>query len=240
METCNTTEAIRPVEGIFNLIHEIGTPVNGIISASRFLKDAIDSNDFASIPSIMSIIKAAEENLLDIFLRAKMCILENTDEYLFVQKDFNPGSVVQKVLKSLEALMLTKSITCNTSLSADFPTTTKGDPTYLTQIMNNLISNAINYSPKGSKLSVAGFTMENAKLYCIALTDEGPGIPKEKQITIFDKYKRNTIEEMNLGNMGLGLHTVKQLINLMGGCIKLDSTIRKGSRFTITLPIKNA
>jgi signal transduction histidine kinase len=236
----NTTEAIRPVEGIFDLIHEIGTPVNSVISASRFLKDAIAKNYIDDIPLIMGIMEAAEENLLDIFLRAKMCIRENTGQYLLKQQECNPESIVKKALKSLGALMLAKSITCNTSLSADFPTAIKGDPVYLTQIMNNLINNAINYSPKGSKLTVTGFTMEKATLYCIVITDEGPGIPKEKQLSIFDRYKRNTIEEMNLGSMGLGLHIVKRLTDCMGGCIKLDSTIGKGSRFTVALPIEKA
>lgn len=237
METI-TTETIRPIESIVNLIHEIGQPVHGIISASQFLKDAIEKNDLATIPFIIDILTASEENLKDIFLKAKKCILENAGEYLLVQKNFNPAGVIKKALTSLEALMLIKSITYNTCLSADFPTTTKGDPVYLTQIMNNLITNAINYSPKGSKLSVIGFTMENGKRYCIAVVDEGQGIPKEKHLTIFDRYMRSTIEKINMGGMGLGLHIVKQLTDLMGGGIKLDSTIGEGSRFIVTLPIE--
>jgi signal transduction histidine kinase len=234
----NITKAIRPVEGVFDMIHEVGTPVNSILSASKFLRDAIAKNDMEAIPLIMNMMKAAEENLIDIFLRARMCIRENTGEYLLKQEECNPESIVKKTLKSLEALIMDKSITCNTSLSVDFPTAVKGDPVYLTQIMNNLINNAINYSPKGSKLTVTGFTMEKTTLYCIVITDEGPGIPKEKQLSIFDRYKRNTIEEMNFGSMGLGLHIVKQLTDRMGGCIKLDSTIGKGSRFTVALPIE--
>jgi signal transduction histidine kinase len=112
-----------------------------------------------------------------------------------------------------------------------------GDEHRLRQILINLIGNAIKYTQKGEvRVRVEH---HDPKHWAIQVTDTGIGIPDEARSSIFEPFQQaqNSITSENRG-IGLGLSITKQLIELMGGRIILESQIEQGSSFRVLLPIK--
>lgn len=108
------------------------------------------------------------------------------------------------------------------------------DERRLRQILYNLLDNAIKYSPESSRIMVtAGLEDDMAR---ISITDQGPGIAPEEQERIFELYARLEQIEEKVGGTGLGLPLAKQLTEMQGGMLTLQSTPGKGSTFTVSLP----
>lgn len=117
----------------------------------------------------------------------------------------------------------------------------KGDPFRISQMLNNLLSNAFKYSDRGAgvRLEIREFEKENDSDYQFVVADTGIGMSEEFVTHIFDPYAREThfAAKATLGS-GLGMTIVKKLVQQMGGEIQVESELGKGSRFTLTLPLE--
>jgi signal transduction histidine kinase len=124
------------------------------------------------------------------------------------------------------------------ALELSFPETfpaVRGDEERLTQVLTNLISNAIKYSPKGGRILVSG-RYDQEQVY-IAVTDEGIGIPAGEHERIFDRFYRvDSALTRRTQGAGLGLYLAKSVIEAHGGRIWVTSSPGKGSTFVFTLP----
>ena len=111
-----------------------------------------------------------------------------------------------------------------------------GDKSKITQVVYNLIDNAIKYTPRGGKVRVE---MNRAgKHVFIRVSDTGIGIPPEDQKHIFERFYRvDKARSRETGGTGLGLSIVKQIVMLHGGVISVSSEVGKGSTFTVELPL---
>jgi PAS domain S-box-containing protein len=123
-------------------------------------------------------------------------------------------------------------------LVADFPPdfpSVKGDPRRLEQVIDNLVSNAIKYSPRGGKVCVSGSaTPVEVRL---AVSDSGVGIPLEDQERIFDRFYRvEGPETRAVSGTGLGLYLTRAIVRAHGGTIWVESALGRGSSFYFTLP----
>ena len=107
------------------------------------------------------------------------------------------------------------------------------DRHYLVQVLTNLIANAIKYSPRGGAVRVWAQPAVDgtAKFVEISIGDQGPGIPKDKQALIFERFKQVDSRRDKSGGFGLGLTICKQIVDLHGGTIGLQSEVGKGSVF---------
>lgn len=103
-------------------------------------------------------------------------------------------------------------------------------------IIQNLISNAIKYSPKGGHINIELQT--NQQQLLIIISDEGLGIPEEDQRHLFERFYRAT-NASNIQGTGLGLNIIKKYVELLGGQISFKSTLGKGTSFHISIPIKS-
>lgn len=103
----------------------------------------------------------------------------------------------------------------------------------LQQILYNLISNAVNFSPDGGKIVISGKT--RASMVEIAISDEGQGVPENMKNTIFDRFESGGVGNQRQGT-GLGLSIVKSLVNLHGGRVFVESTETGGARFVCQFP----
>jgi two-component system sensor histidine kinase VicK len=111
------------------------------------------------------------------------------------------------------------------------------DPDKLTQVIDNIISNALKYSPEGGKVRF-GMTVEEGFLL-IQISDEGMGIPKENVDRIFDRFYRvDRARSREMGGTGLGLAISKEMINAHGGVIWAESKYGKGTTIFFTLPFE--
>jgi signal transduction histidine kinase len=103
------------------------------------------------------------------------------------------------------------------------------------QILVNLITNAIRYSPEGETVSVR--TERKGGFGAVIVADRGKGVAKADQERIFEKFER--VDPTEAGGTGLGLYIARRLARAMGGDISLTSTAGKGARFTLTLPLRD-
>ena len=108
-----------------------------------------------------------------------------------------------------------------------------GDHARLEQIVDNLLSNTIKYAPESS---VRVFLNSDQRKIRLVIEDQGPGIPKDRQSKIFERYERATAPR-KISGLGLGLFITKEVVEGHNGSIELVSDIGKGSKFIIDLPI---
>jgi signal transduction histidine kinase len=114
------------------------------------------------------------------------------------------------------------------------------DVTKLKQILHNLINNAVKFTEKGCIAVSARVSGTLNKKIEVRVADTGIGISQEKQQLIFEKFRQADSSETRLyGGVGLGLYIAKQLTELLGGRIEVESEVGKGAAFTVTLPIDN-
>jgi two-component system, sensor histidine kinase len=115
----------------------------------------------------------------------------------------------------------------------DTPSSVTGDREKLSQVLFNLVGNAIKFTEEGS-VQIRASAIDETH-WALAVSDTGRGIPKDAQGIIFEPFRQ--VEGTSAAGVGLGLTIVKQLVDLMGGEIHLESQIDKGSTFTVVLPV---
>jgi signal transduction histidine kinase/CheY-like chemotaxis protein/HPt (histidine-containing phosphotransfer) domain-containing protein len=219
-----------------NMSHEIRTPIHGITSLTNLLlKTQIDQDQL----TFLNAIKKSADNLLviinDILDLSKMDARKMT----FESTVFNIQEIVDTTYELFKAKASEKGIALKRSNDECIPGYVKGDPTRLSQIINNLVNNAIKFTNHGeveitSKLVESN---ERCSMISVSVRDTGIGIPKDKLSTIFDMFTQAGDDiTRKYGGTGLGLSIAKNLIDLQGGIIKVDSEPGMGTTFTFSLP----
>lgn len=120
-------------------------------------------------------------------------------------------------------------------MDAGEPVSGVWDPQRLRQVVSNLISNALKYSPAGGEIRVRVLREGDAAL--LVVEDEGIGIDAAEAARLFQPFERGTAVRHSIGGVGLGLYITRQIVDAHGGTISLDSTPGAGSRFTVRLPV---
>jgi len=222
-----------------NMSHEIRTPMNAIIGFSDVLykrKLGVQEKEFVAI------IKTAGENLLKIINDILDISKIEAGMMTFEENNFS----IQETFKSINTMMLGRAKEKNLELvfscDEDVPDTLLGDETRLTQIIINLVGNAIKFTNEGS-VQVHGKVSKKDKentLVEFSIIDTGIGIPKDKLATIFERFQQaESHTTRKYGGTGLGLSIAKQLIELQGGKLSVKSKLDEGSVFTFFISYKN-
>jgi PAS domain S-box-containing protein len=116
------------------------------------------------------------------------------------------------------------------------PLMIEGDTLRLEQVLQNLIQNAVKYDPEGRPITVA--VERRGALACVAITDQGIGIPEHAQAQLFSRfYRAPNVDPQQISGMGLGLYVVKEIVALHGGTVEVASAEGRGSTFTLCLPV---
>ncbi|HSB00978.1 MAG TPA: ATP-binding protein, partial [Anaerolineales bacterium] len=148
----------------------------------------------------------------------------------------SPGELLQNLEEIMSVLAQKKGLTLRTILEPEMPVTVYSDAQRLRQILINLVANAIKFTKQG-EICVRMF-QPNSTSWAIQVSDTGIGIPVEAQALVFEPFQKvNSFLTKDNRGIGLGLSITKQLVDLMGGQITLNSEVGKGSIFTVTFPI---
>jgi signal transduction histidine kinase len=220
-------------------LHEIGTPLNAVVSASRLLKNEIDNGDAEFAQELLQMIILSSNYLFDIFERVRQVTRqERLNKFELDEAIFDFRKWISNLLYSLTALFLEKEITIDKKIADNFPMTIFSDKTYLTQIVYNILMNALKYSPVKTIVTVDCSIDEEGNC-CIAITDQGIGIPAPEIPNIFKEYHQVAKDfRSKFGGMGLGLSISKNLVELMNGHIYVESEVGVGTTFTVLVPLK--
>lgn len=146
---------------------------------------------------------------------------------------FNPSQLFDEIYVSFEPLTAAKGLALQCHVAPELNGRYISDPLRLRQIVNNLLSNAVKFTQKGEISLIASY--DSSKL-TIAIADTGKGMASEDRERIFQEFTRLSGAQGEEG-FGLGLSIVKKLVTLLEGTIDVQSTLGKGSCFTVTLPL---
>ena len=221
-----------------NMSHEIRTPMNAILGMLQLLMHTEltkKQSNYAerchqSAESLLSIIG----DLLDF---SKIEAGKTTFERI----EFNLRNEINSVVELFQSVAGEKNIQLEFIASDKIPSVLCGDPLRIKQIVNNLVSNALKFTPCHGKVTVTVFEpsdYENEIVIKMSVSDTGVGIPKDKQSIIFDLFSQaDDSTTRKYGGTGLGLAIVKQLVEQMGGEVFLRSIEGKGSTFAISFKL---
>lgn len=225
-----------------NMSHEIRTPINAVTGMTRLLLAKEPRSDqFKYLESI----KNASDSLLVIINDILDLSKIEAGKIELEQIDFSIQNVLKNVKDIMQFKAEEKGLLLNEKIEANVPQVLIGDPTRLTQILINLIGNAVKFTEKGSvQLTVSNlqlsrkpndFTTTNCQLK-FEISDTGIGMTTEQQQKLFQNYSQASAETTRkYGGTGLGLSISKQLVELHGGFILVKSEIGKGSTFSFLI-----
>jgi signal transduction histidine kinase len=220
-----------------NMSHELRTPLNGILGYAELLKT--DLHDQEQRKFAQAIYKSGAHLLELVNAVLDMEKVSSGKMETYVERE-NLAELISEVVNGHRASSHAKGLELRFELQDDLPSHMSCDRLKLTQVLNNLLHNAIKFTDTGFVSVRAG--LRGAKMgqeVFIEVADSGIGIPTALQTKVFEKFVQvdGSDSRAHQGS-GLGLALVKELIALMGGNITLDSTTSKGSIFTVSLPLE--
>ncbi|WP_136667907.1 ATP-binding protein [Flavobacterium sp. H122] len=221
---------------IANMSHEIRTPINAVLGFTDLLLD--EERDEKKLNYLKSV-KTAGDNLL--FLINDILDLSKIEAGLFQidQNPFNLHDAIKNTFSILEISAKHKGLNFTYSIADNVPEYIIGDKNRLSQILINLLNNAIKFTPKGSvNLKV---TLNDKSYLKFDIIDSGIGIAPDKLKTIFERFSQaEESTSKKYGGTGLGLNISKQLVEKQKGTITVQSELNIGTTFTFTLPFELA
>lgn len=218
---------------IANLSHELKTPLTAIQGFSETLLESRGEDEERKRKHIEVIFRHATDlgHLMENLLNLSK-IESGKEEIRMESIQLRP--FIDHLLDRFSVPSEVRKIQIHNEVPENAPPL-QADPHKLNQILANLVDNAVKYTPEGGEVWIRSEV--KAKEYEIEVQDNGPGIPKEDQSRIFERFYRvDKARSRETGGAGLGLAIVKHLVELHGGRIDVDSTPGKGSKFQILLP----
>ncbi|MFN0032886.1 MAG: ATP-binding protein, partial [Flavobacteriales bacterium] len=230
-----------------NMSHEIRTPMNAITGLSRLLLDK--AHDEKSTEYIKAIHHSGEN--LNVILNDILDVSKMEAGKMSIE---NRAFNLREEIKNLEQIYLPKAVAKNLALKfqldENIPALISGDSVRLSQVLGNLINNAIKFTERGEvtveikRLKIERWKDSEAKRSSIfnlqfSILDTGIGIENEKMQKVFESFTQaNSSDSRKFGGTGLGLTIAKDLVKLMGGQLEVKSDFGKGSVFSFTLPLR--
>lgn len=225
-------------EFLSTVSHELRTPLNAINGITHLL---LQENPKPSQINYLTSLEFSG-NYLITFINEILEINRIESNMVETEKlNFNLKLLLDNIQHSLKELATINNNNFILDIDQNIPDYLIGDPTKLSQIFMNLINNALKFTQNGQVKVIlkANEIIDEFVDIIFQIIDTGIGIPEDKQQTVFDSFSQGSVEiNRKYGGTGLGLTIVKKLIEILGGEIKLESEVGKGSSFSFNLNFK--
>lgn len=224
-------------EFLSSMSHELRTPLNAIVGLSEDVasyKDEVPHDVQEDSDDIIN----ASNTLLELIGSILDISKIESGKLEIVDTFYSPKEEIESLSKIMRTKVAEKPLEFIVNIAPNIPQVLYGDRLRIKQIINNLLSNAIKYTASGTIRFDTGW-VEATNTLTIRVADTGSGIKPENLSKLFGKYERLEVEKVStVQGTGLGLAITKNLIELMGGEIKVDSVWGQGTTFSVTIPQK--
>jgi GAF domain-containing protein len=217
-----------------NMSHELRTPLNAILGYTELMADGAYGEPSEKMLGILKRLEANGKHLLGLINDVLDLSKIEAGQLVLELSDYSVQDIAQTVRSTLEPLAADKKLGFKVEVAPQLPSG-RGDGRRLTQVLINLVGNAIKFTDAGE---VAIKAEANNGSFYVAVRDTGPGISATDQAKLFQEFQQadNAITKKK-GGTGLGLAISKRIIEMHGGKIWVESQPGQGSTFTFTLPV---
>jgi signal transduction histidine kinase len=219
---------------VANMSHELRTPLAAILGYAELMQEGFYEPQGSKSLAALTRIRSNGKHLLGLINTVLDIAKIESGQFSLSLGEYALGNVVETVRAATEALAESKKLGLKTEVPKHLPMGV-GDEQRLTQVLLNLVGNAIKFTDAG-EVCIA-VTASNGH-FALSVIDTGPGIPQEHQARIFEQFHQ--VDSSNTkakGGTGLGLAIARQIVEMHGGRIWVESTLGKGATFRMELPI---
>ena len=218
-----------------NMSHELRTPLNAILGYNELIVDGIYGTPSEKMQAVLKRVESNGRHLLGLINAVLDLSKIEAGQFTLDLADYSLQNVAQTVYNAVEPLALDKKLVFKAEVQSDLPPG-RGDERRLTQVLLNLVGNAIKFTDAGEVIIKAD---ASAGTFNLAVRDTGPGISAADQAKLFQEFQQadNSNTRKKEGT-GLGLAISKRIIEMHGGRIWIESQVGQGSTFFVMLPVQ--
>jgi signal transduction histidine kinase/ActR/RegA family two-component response regulator len=235
----NVAETANQAKSDFlaNMGHEVRTPLNGILGYTELLLRGADVGNEQDRLDFLKTIRDSGRHLLQLINDILDISRIEAGHFHVETTATSPDKILREVIAAQRMSAIQKGITLDFCWQSRIPETIQTDPRRLTQLLMNLLGNAIKFTERGGVIVVAQIDdTEIQPMLRLELHDTGIGIPENKLETIFQPFvQSNTSVTRKYGGTGLGLAISRRIAHSLGGDLFVDSVVGQGSVFTVTV-----
>jgi GAF domain-containing protein/HAMP domain-containing protein len=218
-----------------NMSHELRTPLNAILGYTELVLDDIYGEPPEKMRNVLTRIQTNGKHLLGLINDVLDLSKIEAGQLVLTLNDYSIKDMMQGVYVAVEPLAGNKKLGFRLEAPPDLPRA-HGDERRLSQVLLNLVGNAIKFTDTGEVAMKA--STENGS-YTIAVRDTGPGIAEADQARIFEEFKQSESAQTKVkGGTGLGLSIAKRIVEMHGGKLWVESSLGNGSTFFVNLPLR--
>jgi signal transduction histidine kinase len=217
-----------------NMSHELRTPLNAILGYTEMMADGLYGDVGEKAQGVLERVQSNGRHLLGLINDVLDLSKIEAGQLVIAIEEYSVADMVATVLSATESLARVKNLKLGSAVAPGLPTGS-GDARRLTQVLLNLVGNAIKFTDQGG---VQIRAVRAGDRFEIAVVDTGPGIAPADQARIFDEFQQlDSTSTRRKGGTGLGLSISRHIVELHGGRITVESEVGRGSTFRISLPV---
>ncbi len=218
-----------------NMSHELRTPLNAILGYTELMIDQIYGEVPAKMAGVLDRVQTNGRHLLGLINDVLDLSKIEAGQLTLALAGYSLADVVHNVASAVESLATEKRLALKLDVSSNLPAG-RGDERRLTQVLLNLVGNAIKFTDKG-EVAIAASASNGS--FNIAVRDTGPGISAADQVKIFEEFHQaDNSATKTKGGTGLGLSIAKRIVEMHGGRIWVESSPGAGATFSFSVPVK--
>jgi GAF domain-containing protein/anti-sigma regulatory factor (Ser/Thr protein kinase) len=220
---------------VANMSHELRTPLAAMLGYAELMEEGIYEPLGEKSLAALARVRSNGKHLLGLINTVLDIAKIESGQFTLSIAEYSLGGVVETVRSATESLAQSKKLTLSTDVAKSLPIGL-GDEQRLTQVLLNLVGNAIKFTDMG-EVRIAAKTVDGH--FTVSVVDTGPGIPEQERTRIFEQFHQVDASNTKAkGGTGLGLAIAKQIVEMHGGRIWVESILGQGSTFHMKVPVR--